>query len=144
MASCIEHNKFQDRHGYGQHKYYDRSTGKRRTTTLHRYVWALNAGMEIEDVGNRVIRHTCDNPKCINPQHLIEGTTADNMRDKVLRGRQPRGALVASSKLTDAEAEEVRQYALLGWPQRIIADVYNIAQPTVSNIKTGAIRPWHV
>jgi hypothetical protein len=35
----------------------------------------------------KVCRHTCDNPPCYNPTHLLDGTVADNNRDKVLRGR---------------------------------------------------------
>lgn len=31
--------------------------------------------------------HTCDNPLCVNPTHLYEGTDADNTRDKIVRGR---------------------------------------------------------
>jgi len=34
-----------------------------------------------------VVRHTCDNPRCINPDHLISGSNLDNIRDRVLRGR---------------------------------------------------------
>ena len=34
-----------------------------------------------------VILHTCDNPRCINPNHLIQGTHQDNMQDKKLKGR---------------------------------------------------------
>lgn len=38
-----------------------------------------------------VTRHTCDNPPCVNPNHLVEGTQADNNADKVARGRQRGG-----------------------------------------------------
>ena len=56
--------------------------GKKRPTTKHRRV-------HFEATGEwpQVVRHTCDNPRCINPTHLIGGTYADNMRDCKERNR---------------------------------------------------------
>lgn len=58
------------------------------------------------------IRHSCDNPKCVNPNHLLTGTPAENAADKVLRGRQSRNI-----KVTDRQVQEIREstesYAVL-------------------------------
>ncbi len=51
---------------------------------VHRQVYALFNG---EDISGRVVRHTCDNKRCINPQHLILGNNIDNVRDRVERER---------------------------------------------------------
>lgn len=50
------------------------------------------------------IRHTCDNPKCVNPSHLLIGTPAENVADKVSRGRQSR-----TIKITDQQVQEIRE-----------------------------------
>jgi hypothetical protein len=54
------------------------------------------------------LRHSCDNPPCCNHAHLLEGTHADNMRDKVQRGRQPRGESLPH-RLTVAEVLAIRR-----------------------------------
>lgn len=56
--------------------------GVKKTTTLHRKVYYEATGVLPE-----VVRHTCDNPRCINPDHLIAGTQKDNVRDMFSRGR---------------------------------------------------------
>lgn len=51
----------------------------------HRLSWIINNEMAIP--AGKVVRHTCDNPSCVNPDHLILGTQAENMNDMVERGR---------------------------------------------------------
>lgn len=51
---------------------------------LHRLVYQLRHG---DLSSGMVVRHTCDNSRCINPDHLVRGTQLENMQDKVARGR---------------------------------------------------------
>lgn len=55
-------------------------------TGAHRVAWLLS-GRTIED--DQHILHICDNPPCVNPQHLFAGTAQDNARDSVGKGRHP-------------------------------------------------------
>jgi len=66
-------------YGYGRITYAD------RFIYAHRAAWELNNQVEVGDT--LVVRHTCDNPPCVNPGHLIPGTQADNLHDMVVRGR---------------------------------------------------------
>lgn len=55
-----------------------------------------------------VVRHTCDNPPCCNPAHLLLGTYADNSQDCVDRGRCKEGEDHPYAKLTKRNVEEIR------------------------------------
>lgn len=72
---------------------------------IHRHVYRLKTGNW--DIDGIVIRHTCDNPRCINPDHLIAGTHADNVRDRVERNRSAVGERHGRSKLTEAQVMEI-------------------------------------
>lgn len=57
------------------------------TILAHRAVHAINTG----DTAAEVVMHTCDNPKCCNPQHLRSGTHQENMDDMHMKGRWNKG-----------------------------------------------------
>lgn len=65
--------------GYGQLSVDGRVVG------AHRLAWELAHGASIPP--RLLVRHRCDNPKCVRPSHLALGTVRDNARDSVERGR---------------------------------------------------------
>jgi len=82
--------------GYGSfHSVID---GKRRTLKAHRVSVVLHRGAQIPD-GMDVL-HACDNPSCVNPDHLSVGTKFDNMRDAAAKGRI---CTVGKSRLTECK-----------------------------------------
>ena len=85
-----------------------------------------------------VVRHkVCDNPPCINPEHLLVGTQADNMTDRDMGGRRiaSRGSASSSAKLTDQEAANIRNdYAGGLLTQYMLAAVYGVSQGTIGRV----------
>jgi len=82
-----------------------------------------------------VIRHTCDNRCCINPDHLLTGLPADNMQDAVDRQRMANGERHGMHKLTDDEVNAMRcEYARGGVTQRALARRYGCSQAQVNNV----------
>lgn len=84
MMQCIEGEGERTPNGYGRRKF---TIAKDYVVQVsaHRLVFEQTWGITIPD--GMVVRHTCDNPGCVNPLHLQLGTTADNMRDRSDRGR---------------------------------------------------------
>lgn len=120
-----------DGHGYGL--IYDSRIKLNRYA--HAIAWELDRGQSIPD--GQIVRHRCDTPLCVNPRHLLTGTHADNVNDKVSRERQSRGDEHGISKLTETDVEEIRRrYATGSWSQRRLAAEYGITQPNVHLIVT--------
>lgn len=81
----------------------------------------------------KIVLHSCDNPRCINPGHMSVGTTSDNVADKVMKGRQQRGEGHGNAKITE---DIVRAIRLDSRTNEEIGKEYGIAGSNVSYIKT--------
>jgi hypothetical protein len=102
----------------------------------HRVSWVLTHGAIPNGM---LVLHTCDNPLCVNPEHLYLGTYLENSHDAWSRGRMERQRHsvmirngVLSKKLT---VEEIREIRVATEPQRIIAHRYGISRQFVSDIQ---------
>lgn len=97
-------------------------------------------------------RHTCDNPSCCNPAHLLEGTHSDNVRDMVARGRgltgslnpavrrpetRPRGEGHCRARFTNGDIEVIRQRCRAGETRTAIAVDYNVNRSTIGRAVSG-------
>lgn len=88
-----------------------------------------------------VVRHTCDNKLCINPEHLILGTQLDNIKDMIERNRMPRGSNRPNAKITEKEAAEIKLMLLkTDLTQKEIAKNFGVSYCIVKQIKQG--RTW--
>lgn len=82
-----------------------------------------------------LVRHTCDNPPCCNPSHLLIGTAQDNSMDMVDRNRQAKGERNGRAKLTEKKVKEIKKlYALGKCKQCAIARIYDVNQSTIFRI----------
>lgn len=111
--------------GYGVFQY-----AKKRWLT-HRFSWFLAHG---QDSPMHVL-HSCDNRRCVNPGHLIEGTHQDNMDDMVSKGRNTFGERVPQAKLTAEQVQEIRTLLDRGVTGKKLAQEYSISRASISLIK---------
>lgn len=102
----------------------------------HRLSWTLFRG-PIPD-GMHVC-HKCDVPSCVNPEHLFLGTNADNVADKVRKGRARtiQGSQSHTAKMTE---DDVRRIRLENWPLKRIEETFGISKNNASKAKLG--RTW--
>ncbi len=83
------------------------------------------------------VLHRCDNPSCINPEHLFLGTHAQNMADRDAKGRQARqsGETNPLAKLSEADVLAIK--SAKGLRQRELAEKYGVSRGHISFIRTG-------
>jgi hypothetical protein len=113
---CIEWQGRRNRQGYGINK---------KHVLAHRAAWQEAKGPIPEGL---CVLHRCDNPACVNVEHLFIGTRADNAADRSAKGRSSRH----KAKLTLQQVSEIRKSF---GTQRQVAERFGISQTQVFRIK---------
>lgn len=116
--------------GYGQIKV----PSQRRQVYAHRVAYELSKGPI--PIG-RLVCHTCDNPKCVNPDHLFLGSAKDNLQDMKRKDRHLRGDRNAKAVLTESQVREIRGLSDTGYRQHELAKRFGVSQMTISRIVRG-------
>lgn len=82
------------------------------------------------------VLHRCDQPCCINPDHLFLGSHVDNMRDMIAKGRrvEVKGSRHGQSKLSEGQVVEMRRLAARGWRSPALAMRFGISPRNVRDV----------
>lgn len=140
-TGCWEWNGAKTASGYGRLKV------NNVAWMAHRYSLFLSQGSLGEST---VVMHLCDNPSCINPEHLKEGTQADNMADCKAKGRLGnRGAKAGAHRLEhsiwsrrNARIDKVLELHAKGLNRHQIREVGRFNQSFVKGVLEGSIVKW--
>ena len=115
-----------------QNSGYGKVWHRKRVMSTHRVAYELSYGHVPK--GFHVL-HRCDNKLCCNPKHLFLGTDADNMKDKVVKGRCTWGESNGGSKLTNKQRDEIRKlYSTGKWSQSKLGEIYGISQTRIGKV----------
>lgn len=129
MDDCIDHGQKGMKAGYGNTYYHGQKT------TCHRAAYCKHHGVTLASIAGKVVQHACDNPRCINPAHLVLGTQRTNIQDAVSKGRHPHGVTHGSAKMTPELAAGMRLLYMQGdISQRKLAELYGVSQKVVNLI----------
>lgn len=138
ISKCIDHGmvKSISPEGYGlvtDPRY------KQRCTRIHRIKYAEKMNTDLDGIVGVVVRHTCDNPRCINPNHLIGGTKADNNRDRAERGRSAK-RVPSRQRLTKADCDFIIKHTKNRCPTNGVlkmAQRFNVDPAVIVKVRKG-------
>lgn len=129
VGDCLLWTGSRRKTGYGQ------ISIKGKTQRTHRVVFELAFG---KIPPSMCVCHRCDNPPCINPNHLFLDTHAGNMLDCKKKGRRPSGNMAPTAKLNSAQVQQIRRdYVPWVVSLRFLAKKYGVDQRTIRAILCG-------
>lgn len=108
-----------------------------RTDLAHRASYKMHRGPIASGL---MVRHVCDNPPCVNPNHLILGSALDNARDAIERDRYRRGSSAGRAKLTEQQVVDIRAARALGETQVALAEAFGVSRSAIQFALSG--RNW--
>jgi hypothetical protein len=132
---CTSHASDKSRGGY------PRVSRHKRMVSVGRYMYEQKYG-EVQD--HLDICHECDNPMCINPEHLFLGTKTDNMQDMMRKGRgnKQKGESIGTARLKNDEVINILKYLEQGMSRKDIANIYGVCKSTIDKIALGVNWSW--
>lgn len=114
--------------GYGQFNL------NRKNLSAHRFSYMYYHG----DIPvGFLVRHTCDTPKCCNPEHLKLGTPKDNYHDAKNKGRHSHGSKHGNSKYTEKEIANVKKLLNEGKTTTTVAYMTKVSVHVINDIRRG-------
>jgi uncharacterized protein YerC len=131
-TECWEWKGTPDREGYGR---IQTKWGIHMGGYAHRVSFQLFVGPIVKGT----INHRCDNPICVRPEHLYDGTMEENMNDRDTRGRHAklRGTKHGSSIFTDDDLNAIREMRKQGSTYVEIASHYDCNRRTIERLCKG-------
>lgn len=127
------------RAGYGLVYLGPRPGGGQRWVQAHRFSGVLAGKLHAlwSPHDGDLARHSCDNPPCVNPDHILAGTHKDNSDDKRRRGRHAHRTTHGSAKLGELDVAEIRSWIDRGVPLTEIARRKAVTHATIYAIAVG-------
>ena len=131
-SECVEWTGPRLKAGYG--KMY--ALGRQRQAT--HVSWYLRHGVWPD----QSVLHRCDNPPCVNPEHLFLGSARDNAHDRDTKGRHRplRGEEAPWTKLSYFDVREIQALTETRMSLKEIADLFGVSVPYVSSLRHGRWR----
>lgn len=105
-----------------------------RPHMVHRLSWISHKRSSIKA---QCILHRCDNPLCVNPNHLFIGTRADNNHDRNEKGRQVKGSNVNTAILNEAKVRLIKEELSKKKKQRSLASAFGVKLQVIERISRG-------